>query len=84
MACARHLAQPEIEGGVSVARRQVCIVIVRLAVERVAAVRLDRCDRSAVVREARMVMVVSDGSSSGAPQAATILARASASVNRRL
>ena len=43
------------------ARRQVGIVIARLAVERVAAVRLDGGDQSAVAREAHGEMTVADG-----------------------
>ena len=58
---ALDLAQPEIEGDVSVARRQVGIVIARLAVERVAAVRLDGGDQSAVAREAHGEVPVADG-----------------------
>ena len=58
---ALDLAQPEIEGDVSVARRQVWIVIARFAVERVAAVRLDGGDQSAVAREAQGEVPVADG-----------------------
>ena len=58
---AHRLAQPEIEGDVSVARRQVGIVVARLAVERVAAVWLDRCDETAVAREAHGEMTVANG-----------------------
>ena len=58
---AHRLAQPEIEGSESVARRQVGIVIAHLAVERVAAVGLDRGDQSAVAREAQGEMPVAEG-----------------------
>ena len=58
---AHRLAQPEIEGDVGVARRQVGVVIARLAVERVAAVRLDGGDQSAVAREAHGEVTVADG-----------------------
>ena len=57
---ALDFAQPEIEGDVGVARRQVRVVIARLAVERAAAVRLDGGDQAAVGREAHGEMTVAD------------------------
>ena len=47
------LAQPEIEGDIGVARRQVGVVVARLAVERIAAVGLDGGDELAVAGEAQ-------------------------------
>ena len=58
---ALDFAQPEIEGGVSVARRQVGIVIARFAVERVAAVWLNGGDQSAVARKAHGEVPIADG-----------------------
>ena len=58
---ALDLPQPEIEGDIGVARRQVRVVIARLAVERIAAVGLDCRDELAVAREAQGEMSVADG-----------------------
>ena len=58
---ADDLAQPEIEGDIGMARRQVRVVIARLAVEAVAAVGLDRGDELAVTGEAQGELAVADG-----------------------
>ncbi len=54
------LAQPEIEGDIGVARRQIGVVVARFAVERIAAVGLDRGDELAVTREAQNEMPVAE------------------------
>ena len=58
---ADRFPQPEIEGGIGVTRRQIRVVIARLAVERVAAVRLDCGNELAVNREAQGEIALAHG-----------------------
>ncbi len=57
---ADDLAEPEIEGSVSVAGRQVRIVIARFAVERIAAIRLDRGDEVAMRGETQGEIAITE------------------------